>query len=233
MGATVNWYLRRRLQVLLTTLLLLAVIHPSLLGTYGGRTTLGLVFSLTFVAAALAVSEKGRQRVAAFLLGAFGLASHWFCYFIAGSVLVDISVLDCFTSSLFFGLMVGVIVRGILKEDEVSVDSISGAICGYLLLGVIWGSLYAIIESLVPGSFLAREDLMTKLQDAHERRPVLIYFSFVTLTTIGYGDITPIGPHARTLAWLEAMAGQFYVAVFVAGLVGIRISQAAGKKGNE
>ena len=66
-------------------------------------------------------------------------------------------------------------------------------------------------------------------------RPVasndFIYYSFVTLTTVGYGDITPVSPPARTLSWLEAMMGQFYIAVLVAFLVGIRISQGLVKSG--
>jgi hypothetical protein len=62
------------------------------------------------------------------------------------------------------------------------------------------------------------------------REPVLIYYRFVTLTTVGYGDITPVSPPARTLTWLEAMMGQFYIAVLVAFLVGIRVSQGVVKR---
>ncbi len=104
-------------------------------------------------------------------------------------------------------------------------DSIFGAICAYLLLGMAWGSLYSVIEVMQPGSFQATGKMADALTSAEARGPVLVYYSFVTMTTVGYGDITPVSPPARTLAWLEAMTGQFYIAVLVAGLVGIRLSQ--------
>jgi hypothetical protein len=70
------------------------------------------------------------------------------------------------------------------------------------------------------------------LKSTESRGPVLVYYSFVTMTTVGYGDITPVSPPARTLSWLEAMMGQFYIAVLVAALVGIRISQGMVGKNN-
>jgi hypothetical protein len=71
------------------------------------------------------------------------------------------------------------------------------------------------------------------LKSAEARGSVLVYYSFVTMTTVGYGDITPVSPPARTLAWLEAMMGQFYIAVLVAFLVGIRVSQGPVKRNDE
>jgi hypothetical protein len=76
-----------------------------------------------------------------------------------------------------------------------------------------------------PGSFPASGKLAGTLGSADARGPVLIYYSFVTLTTAGFGDITPVAPSARTLSWLEAMVGQFYIAVLVASLVGLRLAQ--------
>jgi hypothetical protein len=90
--------------------------------------------------------------------------------------------------------------------------------------------LYAVIEVTQPGSFQATGKMADSLTSVEGRGPVLIYYSFVTMTTVGYGDITPVSPPARTLAWLEAMTGQFYIAVLVAGLVGIRLSQGPVKR---
>ena len=70
------------------------------------------------------------------------------------------------------------------------------------------------------------------MKSTESRGSVLVYYSFVTMTTVGYGDITPVSPPARTLSWLEAMMGQFYIAVLVAFLVGIRISQGPVKRDN-
>jgi voltage-gated potassium channel len=82
---------------------------------------------------------------------------------------------------------------------------------------------------LQPGSFQAAGEMADALKLAETREPVLTYYSFVTMTTVGYGDITPLSPPARTLAWLEAMMGQFYIAVLVAFVVGIRVSQGPAK----
>lgn len=130
--------------------------------------------------------------------------------------------------ALFLFYALGMILATILREHEITVDTISGAVCGYLLLGLGCGWLYALVETLSPGSFFtARQDFLAWLANDRLRRSVLAYYSFVTLSTAGFGDITPVSQPARTLSWIEAVAGQFYMAILVAGLVGIRISQLA------
>jgi hypothetical protein len=98
------------------------------------------------------------------------------------------------------------------------------------VVGLAWGTLYSVIEVANLGSFQASSDLADALRSTKTRQSVLVYYSFVTLTTVGYGDITPVSPAARTLAWLEAMMGQFYIAVLVAFLIGIRVSQGPIRK---
>src|SRR5688500_9274387 len=96
-------------------------------------------------------------------------------------------------------------------------DSIYGAVCGYLFLGLAWAMLYSMIEAVQPGSFQISESL--RAASTFPRPQVLTYYSFVTLTTVGYGDVTPLSPMTRTFAWIEAISGQFYLAIIVAGLV--------------
>jgi voltage-gated potassium channel len=96
-----------------------------------------------------------------------------------------------------------------------------------------WGSIYSVIEVSRPGSFQATGEMAEALKSPESRGPVLVYYSFVTMTTVGYGDITPLSSPARTMSWLEAMTGQFYIAVLVAGLVGIRLSQGPMKRNGE
>lgn len=98
--------------------------------------------------------------------------------------------------------------------------------CAYLFIGLGIGMVFTIMESLEPHSFVASTGgLPAELADPARRPPALTYFSFVTLTTAGYGDIVPATPLTRILAALEAVLGQFYLAVLVAGLVGIRVSR--------
>jgi voltage-gated potassium channel len=98
--------------------------------------------------------------------------------------------------------------------------------CGYLLLGIIWGLLYSAVETASPGSFSLPSPKDTDAVAARPDRGTLTYYSVITLTTVGYGDVTPTTPLARTLAWMEAVTGQFYLAVLVAGLVGFKVTQA-------
>ena len=95
-----------------------------------------------------------------------------------------------------------------------------GAVCVYLLLGVVFGLINVFVYRLVPDSFSgisAAADQMKVLD--------LLYYTFVTMTTLGYGDIAPVGPLARAVAYLTAIAGQFYIAILVGMVVGLYLSQ--------
>ena len=109
--------------------------------------------------------------------------------------------------------------RHLVQIGQVDLNKILGAVCVYLLLGIIWAFLYLFINLAFPGSFegIASVDIRAQL-------PEFLYFSFVTLTTLGYGDLTPLRPMVRALAYLEAIVGQFYVAILVAWLVGMYLS---------
>jgi len=109
--------------------------------------------------------------------------------------------------------------RQVAVGNDISPNRIVGAICVYLLLGVMWSIAYTVLEFSQPGSFKGLTELVSPVWN-----PDLIYFSFVTITTLGYGDITPLTQTARTLSFLEAIVGQFYIAVLVAGLVSAYIS---------
>ena len=113
----------------------------------------------------------------------------------------------------------GVAFQSLLLSSSVDVNKIIGAICIYLLLGLDWSFLYLFINMAIPNSFNGLSST-----DIGNQFPELVYFSFVTITTLGYGDLTPVKPLARTVAFLEGFVGQFYVAVLVAWLVGMFLS---------
>jgi hypothetical protein len=110
--------------------------------------------------------------------------------------------------------------RQIAVGRSIDVNRLAGAVCVYLLLGVIWAMLYTLVESLSPGAFAGFSPSTDRGWDSE-----WLYFSFVTMTTLGYGDILPVSAIARGLAYLQAVAGQFYIAILVAGLVGAYISE--------
>ncbi|UCE89014.1 MAG: two pore domain potassium channel family protein [Pseudomonadota bacterium] len=119
----------------------------------------------------------------------------------------------------FFTLTAWIAARQVLFTGPIDRNKILGAICIYLLLGLIWAVLYAMIALFTPTAFNGPAAL-----PLYEIFPDYVYFSFVSLTTLGFGDITPVAPVTRFLVYAEALVGQFYLAILVASLVGVRIS---------
>ena len=120
----------------------------------------------------------------------------------------------------FFAWTSWVAARQVLFTGSIDGNKIVGAICIYLLLGLVWAMLYLLISELWPSAFNGFEQAVWT-----ENFFAAIYYSFVTLTTLGYGEITPVLPIARFLAFTEAIIGVFYIAILVASLVGVRMSE--------
>lgn len=111
--------------------------------------------------------------------------------------------------------------KQVLFTGEIDNNKILGAICLYLLIGLIWAVLFTLIQLGFPDAF--NNTIDSKLW--FSLFPEFIYFSFVTLTTLGFGDISPHLPLARFLVYLEAIIGQFYLAILVASLVGSHVTK--------
>ena len=109
--------------------------------------------------------------------------------------------------------------RDVAFDRRISFDRLVGGICVYLLLGLLWAIGYTLIEIASPGSFNGIERAVDGSWQSD-----WLYFSFVTMTTLGYGDISPASPLARLLAYMQATVGLFYIAILVAGLVGAYVS---------
>lgn len=110
--------------------------------------------------------------------------------------------------------------KQVLFTGEIDGNKILGAICLYLLLGLIWAVTYTLLQLEFPSSF----QVMSEQRQWFTLFPDFVYFSFVTITTLGFGDISPTLPVARFLVYLEAIIGQFYLAILVASLIGSRLS---------
>ena len=119
----------------------------------------------------------------------------------------------------FFIVTLKLAAQQALFSGKVTLNSIIGSICIFLLLGLIWVMLYLIVAEFIPNAFAGIEVLAWQ-----ENLPDMIYFSFVTLTTLGFGDLLPISPIARFLVYVEAIVGVFYMAIVVSSLVSVRIS---------
>jgi hypothetical protein len=130
-------------------------------------------------------------------------------------------------ATLFFGFLVWRILRDVLAGDRRTSERVLGAISAYLLIGLMFAGVHAFVALAEPGAYAISDAILASESSAggEHRMSVFTYFSFVTMTTVGYGDITPVSLVARTLAFLEALVGQLYVAVMIAGLVGMHISR--------
>lgn len=188
-----------------------------------GLELLSLIFSALLAAGVYSVSGRPAFVYCAIGLALPALTFEWFSnyYTTTWTVVVNLTLMG-----LFVAFVASVILYEILDEEGVSLDTIFGGIVVYLLLGVGWAFGYAIIMHLNPGSFPLEGQGLQTLRESFEFLPQeLIYFSFVTMTTLGYGDMSPTNPIARTFAILQAVTGQLYVAIFIARLVALHITQ--------
>ncbi len=202
-----------RYAFLLATLLGLIVIYPFLVGD---RPRPGLTGALTlsvFLAALAVVARERRIRVVAFLLALPAIADNLFAIAVPRDRPHGFGIMFAI---LFSAFVTAVIFHGVVTSVAVTRDTLFGAITGYLMLGLTWAWSYGLVDHMWPGSFRSAAGTVGPLVG-----PDYVFLSFITLTSVGYGDIVPLGGHARSLAMLEAIVGQMYLAIFMARLVGL------------
>lgn len=207
--------LERRFQLLLLALLSLFVFTPFFESTV--IIDLAMTFMLLF--AISAVSDNRRLLIASAFLATLAIGAIWSTYWISAKALfVTAYALDL----AFFTIVSVAILSHVFRAGRVTAETIAGAICVYLLIGVMWANVFSILETVQPGSFSSGGvqphasvgETSLRAQFGH-----FAYYSFVTLSTLGYGEITPLTRPARSLAALEAIVGQLYLAVLIARLV--------------
>jgi hypothetical protein len=194
----------------------LLILAPIFRGFVGIR-----ILMNAFITAILISGVKKHIPIIAALLALPMVTSIWSNYFVKIPSLVLVG--DCFGIA-FIAFLVAVILSFIFGEQEVTSNVIYGAIVVYLLIAIMWAFVFSVLESINPGSFAISEGQI------EVGRPLFIYYSFITITTLGYGDITPITATANSFSFLEAVTGQIYLVVLVARLVGMHIAQSMDRK---
>jgi hypothetical protein len=125
-------------------------------------------------------------------------------------------------SAAVIGLFITLVLTRVFQPGPVTWHRIQGAVTAFLLFGLGWAQAYEFVEALAPGAFaFPRGDLA----GGGWFSPML-YYSFITLTTLGYGDVLPVHPAARSLAMFEALIGQLYPAILIAKLVSLQVTGA-------
>ena len=181
----------------------------------GGDIIVSILLSLVLISAVLAVANRRRTFVVAVLLAIPAVVGRWINHFrpdllppaiflVAGLVLVAFVVAN--------------LLRFILRAPSVNAEVLCASISAYLMLGLIWTMAYWLVDQLTPGGAFS---FNTNAGPRSINGFNAFYFSFITLSTVGYGDITPVSTIARWLAAMEAMTGLLYVAVLIARLVSL------------
>jgi len=159
--------------------------------------------------------KRSQATIALFLVLPLIIAT-WTTYFVE---IRTVSLLSRIFGVLFFAYAVVGILRIIAKSEKVTSDTIFAAVVAYLLIALMWAFLYTILERVSPGSFSFPERGFWGQTMRFE------YLSFVIITTLGLGDITPVTDKASALVMIEAVVGQIYLVVLVAWLVGMHVSR--------
>jgi hypothetical protein len=171
------------------------------------------VFSLITLQALHITARSGTEQ---------WMLSAWVVIVLAAPLIDAAPVLHLVLDVLAALLLVFVPVRlsaHVLGQSEVSANTVFGALCAYLFLGMCWALIYARVAAQHAGAFAIPDDMQGSV-------PIFVYFSFTTLTTLGYGDVAPRMPISQMLAILEALVGQIYLVVIVARLVGAQMASA-------
>jgi hypothetical protein len=189
-----------------------------------GRLAARLLFSLIIVAGVLTTFKQRWLHGCAIVLAMASLGLNWVEEIRPGGI---ITILNAGLSLIYLGFLLAMVAVQVFGEGPVTGHRIRGAIVVYLLLGGLWAQLYQIVALTIPQAFRLPEGMAGGDPDVLQR--MMTYYSFITLTTTGYGDITPVQPVARTLAMLEALVGQLYPAITLARLVSLGIMHQKGK----
>lgn len=205
-----------RFLILLILILVMLVLTPFLDEFVQTRILMDVFLTAIFIFIIYAIRLKRSQTIIGSILVLPLIVATWSIYYVE---IKNLSLVTRIFGVLFFAYAAINILRIVAKSEKVTSETIFAAIVAYLLIALMWAFLYMILERVSPGSFSFPE------KGLREESMQFEYFSFITITTLGYGDITPTTDKATALALIEAVVGQIYMVVLVAWLVGMHVSQ--------
>jgi len=210
---------RKRFAYLVKSLILLLLVYPYLDRDLPGQVIMSVLTIMVMVSLVVAVSDKKRDVIIALCF-----AIPWFV-----AVMINMPFFErdksivarreiVFAALLFLYTTYRIFVH-LIKSREITSEILFASICVYLMIGLSWAAFYIFIHIMDPGSFIDTSGELTTTA------PRFLFFSYITLTTIGYGTLSPATDQARSLAMMEALLGQLYLTIMVARLVGLHISK--------
>ena len=206
---------KERFLILMCLILGMIVLVPILNRFTAARVFLEIFLTAIIISMVYVISNKKGFVIASVILAVVMLVSFWLVYFTQNKWIAAIGMV---TGVLFVGLVISNILGSMLKSEGADREIIYKAILLYLLAALMWAFLYTFLELVDPASF------NIDLDQSRGYLLVFQYYSFVTITTLGYGDITPVTEVAKAFSVLEAVCGQLYLVVVVAWLVGMHVA---------
>ena len=198
---------------LLVALALLFFFFPFVEEVKGGDVIVSILLSLVLLSAVLAVADRKGVFFIALVLATPAIAGRWINHFRPDLVPPPVFLI---AGLALIAFVVANLLRFVLRAPSVNTDVLCASISAYLMLGLLWTVAYWLVAQVTPNAFAFNTGTKETMAGFNA-----FYFSFITLSTVGYGDITPVSKVARMLAAMEAMTGLLYVAVLIARLVAL------------
>jgi len=221
---------KNRFILLFFTLLFPYFLHPLVTQELLGLTLLDFSFSLVLIVGIFAASSRRHLAITALCMVILVQILTWTTHLVSSHELILAGIA---LNSVYLAYTATILLSYVLKSRSVTGETIFASLCVYLLVGYIWAFFYSFADDLDHHSFYINQSLFTDLPLGHHifsKVYYFLYFSFTTLTSLGFGDIMPSSSWTRMLSSTESMVGQLYLVVMVSRLVGIHISQSVGKQ---
>lgn len=210
-----EFFFKHRIILLLVAILSLIIGSPFLSGIFRYGIIPDIFLTIIFIFAIYAISQSKKSSYVALCLAAPMFISIWSSHYLNN---IGLLAVGQSLGILFTGFVISLLAKFVFQQEEVTKEVIYAAVVVYLLMAIMWSLAYSILEYFHPNSFSFPESYPNETYR-------FIYFSFVTITTLGYGDVAPLTQKASSLVILEAITGQIYLVVIVAWLVGMYVSR--------
>jgi hypothetical protein len=216
------WSTDAGLSGLLVSLTLYIFVISPLSKHYNTGQILNVLFVFVLLSGVFSASPSIGMRRAMLLVAVAAVLCRWIAS--ASTQTIWLALQYAF-NALFYGTTVVALLMRVFERGPKTGHRVQGAIAVYLLQGMMWAALYQLVEIFLPGAFQYAASSDGPPLSATAQSSIFIYFSFVTLTTVGYGDVLAIDPLARSLAMIEALSGQLFPAVLIARIVALQVSE--------
>jgi hypothetical protein len=210
-----EYFFRHRIVFLLVAILSFVIGSPFVDNLFIHGIMPDVLLSVIVIMGVYAISHEKKQTNIALALAVPMFISIWSFRIFKD---IELYVIGEFFGIFFVGFLISLLVKFILNHENVTKEVIAAAVVIYFLMAIMWSMVYLILDYLDPGSFSFPEGPSRSVYQ-------YLYFSFVTITTLGYGDVAPLTQKASSLVVLEAVFGQMYLVVVVAWLVGMHVSR--------